>query len=738
MSTGTLAERWGPVAPSRAVRAARPGMRLATFSALALYGMLRWETLLTPAPDGRMLALLGLAIVVAAFGWVPPEHRRWIAVAVTVVAVIAMFPIAGVPLAWVRHVRLEVTANAIGQGLSALPNVLVPYLGINHWVRVVIVLGAAVLLLDAALLMAFTGARTGELRRAATALPLIALAVVPSTIVKPQFPYLQGLVLFALLAAFMWADRAPAREGASTILVLAIAGVGGVLIAPRIDSHRAWFDYRAIATTLAPSHVARFDWSQTYGPLVWPHRGLTVFAVQADRPEYWKTENLDDFNGRAWSDAGPGPLVPSRYVSQNAVAQWTQTIQVTIRAMRTNNVIAAGQAQTPADVPGGATPGTSLGTWVAGSTLAPGSSYRVRIYDPSPSAAQMASAGTSYAPELTPYLTLSLPVTFSNLTIDQQITFPAFTGANAITVAQNQALIRRSPYARADALALRLKRGAATPYAFARRVLAYFHTGYTYSIDPRSGLRYPLETFLFKTRVGYCQQFAGAMAMLLRMGGVPARVAVGFTPGKRDSATHDWVVTDTEAHAWVEAWFPGYGWVTFDPTPPANATTSSTPALPGGSNNRSGVGSAAAGKNRARPSQAAHGRHGGPLSAWVVIAPVALVLAALLGLLWLRRFATGSSDDLLVELERALRRSGRPVADGVTLAALERQLYGSPDASAYIRTLRLRRYGDARAVPTGSQRRALRAALAGGRGAFRRLRAWWALPPRRYDRSSNG
>jgi transglutaminase-like putative cysteine protease len=662
---------------------------------------------------------------------VTSERRRWIAVAATAVALIAMFPIAGVPLAWVRHVRLEVTANAIGQGLSALPNVLVPYLGINHWVRVVIVLGAAVLLFDAALLMAFTGPRTGELRRAATALPLIALAVVPSTIAKPQLPYLQGLVLFALLAAFMWADRAPVREGASTMLVVAIAGVGGVFIAPRIDSHRPWFDYRAIATTLAPSHVARFDWSQTYGPLVWPHRGLTVFAVQAARPEYWKTENLEAFNGRVWSDAKPGSLVPPGYVSPSALVQWTQTIQVTIRAMRTNNVIAAGQAQTPSDVPGGATPGDSLGTWVAGSTLAPGSSYRLRVYAPSPSPAQLASAGTSYGPGLTPYLTLSLPVQYSNLTIDQPITFAAFAGGNAITVGQNQALIDRSPYARADALALKLKRGAATPYAFAERVLAHFHTGYTYSTDPRSGLRYPLESFLFKTRVGYCQQFAGAMAMLLRMGGVPARVAVGFMPGKRDPATHDWVVTDIEAHAWVEAWFPGYGWVTFDPTPPASATTSSSPALPGGSNNRSGIGSAATGKNHATPSQAAHGRHGGSLSAWVVIAPLALVLAALLGVLWLKRSAAGSGDDLLAELERALRRSGRPVADGFTLAALERQLHGSPDASAYVRALRLRRYGGARAVPTGSQRRALRAALAGGRGAVGRLRAWWALPPRR-------
>ena len=78
------------------------------------------------------------------------------------------------------------TANAIGDGLSALPGALVPYIGINQWVRLVIVLGAGVLLLDAALVLAFAPRALGDLRRAAAALPLVALAVVPSTLVRPR------------------------------------------------------------------------------------------------------------------------------------------------------------------------------------------------------------------------------------------------------------------------------------------------------------------------------------------------------------------------------------------------------------------------------------------------------------------------------------------------------------------------------------------------------------------------
>jgi hypothetical protein len=71
------------------------------------------------------------------------------------------------------------------------------------------------------------------------------------------------------------------------------------------------------------------------------------------------------------------------------------------------------------------------------------------------------------------------------------------------------------------------------------------------------------------THAGYCQYFAGAMALMLRYLGIPARVAVGFAGGTYDSKHHVWNVSDREAHAWVEVWFKGYGWLPFDPTPTA-------------------------------------------------------------------------------------------------------------------------------------------------------------------------
>ncbi|MBV9486846.1 MAG: transglutaminase domain-containing protein [Frankiaceae bacterium] len=76
-----------------------------------------------------------------------------------------------------------------------------------------------------------------------------------------------------------------------------------------------------------------------------------------------------------------------------------------------------------------------------------------------------------------------------------------------------------------------------------------------------------LYNFLFNNQRGFCQQFATAMAVLARLHGIPSRVAVGFTAGKKLPGTDTWDVTTKDAHAWPELWFQGYGWLAFEPTP---------------------------------------------------------------------------------------------------------------------------------------------------------------------------
>ena len=225
------------------------------------------------------------------------------------------------------------------------------------------------------------------------------------------------------------------------------------------------------------------------------------------------------------------------------------------------------------------------------------------------------------------------------------------------------------------------------------------------------------------------------MALLLRMGGVPARVATGFTTGTYDNATKRWLVTDIDAHAWVEAWFPHYGWITFDPTPPAAPARGGRAAITagqalGGSGGLSKLG----GRNTTGPGAAATGP--ASLHSSSSFSPALLAILGVLAVLLVLSLAawtrTGArdTDALLVELERALARSGRPIADGVTLAALERRFRTSPQAASYIRALRMARFSGDSELPTLSQRRALRAQLRAGLGIWGALRALWALPPR--------
>src|SRR5581483_11356892 len=121
----------------------------------------------------------------------------------------------------------------------------------------------------------------------------------------------------------------------------------------------------------------------------------------------------------------------------------------------------------------------------------------------------------------------------------------------------------RSPVAR---LAQRVAGSAHTPYAAAAALEQWFRVtgGFTYTNRPPSS---SLADFVLRTRAGYCQHFAGAMALMLRYLGVPARVVVGFSSGTYNPQRGVWRVSDHDAHAWVEAWFRGYGWLPFDPTP---------------------------------------------------------------------------------------------------------------------------------------------------------------------------
>jgi transglutaminase-like putative cysteine protease len=92
---------------------------------------------------------------------------------------------------------------------------------------------------------------------------------------------------------------------------------------------------------------------------------------------------------------------------------------------------------------------------------------------------------------------------------------------------------------------------------------------YTYSLElPNHEVADPLVDFLFTRRKGYCEHFASAMTIMLRTLGIPARLVTGFQGGVYNPLSELWVIRASDAHSWVEAWIPEFGWTTFDPTPP--------------------------------------------------------------------------------------------------------------------------------------------------------------------------
>lgn len=120
-------------------------------------------------------------------------------------------------------------------------------------------------------------------------------------------------------------------------------------------------------------------------------------------------------------------------------------------------------------------------------------------------------------------------------------------------------------------LAAQAAAGERVPYNVATKLQEYLRFNYTYSLEmgPRAPRTDAVQHFLFETKRGYSDYFASAMAVMLRTQGIPSRVVVGFAldPASVDSTTKEYRVTDQASWVWTQAYFPGYGWVDFNPSP---------------------------------------------------------------------------------------------------------------------------------------------------------------------------
>ena len=118
-------------------------------------------------------------------------------------------------------------------------------------------------------------------------------------------------------------------------------------------------------------------------------------------------------------------------------------------------------------------------------------------------------------------------------------------------------------------LAREITADAATPYDKAKAVESWLKTNITYNlaIDPPPFGSDGVDHFLFESKEGYSEYFGSAMTVLMRSVGIPARMTTGYTTGTLIDGSNLYLVSDRHSHGWAEVYFPGYGWIPFEPTP---------------------------------------------------------------------------------------------------------------------------------------------------------------------------
>ncbi|HUG65428.1 MAG TPA: transglutaminaseTgpA domain-containing protein [Gaiellaceae bacterium] len=492
----------------------------------------------------------------------------------------------------------------------------------------------------------------------------------------------------------------------------------------------------------SPTSSVRFAWDSNYDGIEFPTARTVVFTVKGpEAATYWRASTLNLFSDEHWFEhlfwitrveggsrvaLANGPLLTNGASQRRNWAEPSATggrgvglveQDVEVRAFVDDRLVAAG---TPLAIDA-----RRLGTvfQLSGNvlrtrdSLRAGTTYRIWSHVPDPSPAELAAAPDRYPSAASRYLEVdgrqfpAFGLERREQLVDEFFADPAYADFRRY----------RPMYDAAE----RVARDARTPYETVLALESWFRQrgGFRYDESPPRLATSPLVGFVTRTKAGYCQHFAGAMAAMLRMLGVPARVAVGFTSGQK-RAENTWIVTDHEAHAWVEVWFPGRGWIPFDPTP-GRGTFGGAYSFASDSNEavaalRRGELAESTPNTRSLREPDAGDLQGGVSGAVDDRAPSIVAIALLLGALWIgvvgvgkaavrrgrylsrdpRRVATASR----LELEEFLRDQGADVPANAGLVALQRAVHdelgldGRPYAIAAARA----RFGPPSAVEHGA------------------------------------
>ena len=735
--------------PRRATRAHPAGRRtprewwpatwpMLAFCALALLAGVRFATLLANPPLLRIAGVVGSAaaggLALSLTSTLPGRRGLATAARVLIAALSAYLALraSGAPARLLWPWQWGGLAGELRHGIDAL-NGLWPYRGNAGQARAAIMFAAASAIVAAAILAFWPGDRRARTRRAIALCLLLVLYVAAASNESQIGWQVQGTLLLTLLCAWVWAWRGRVHDrGRATAWLLVVVALA-LVAAGVVESGTPLLDYRDWNPFGQAYSPTTFNWNQAYGPLPWASSTEPMVSVTSRAPHLWRAATLARFDGVGFVRSSPQPRGTTGPEGVSLHPRWVTRTTVAVRGLSSRQLLSPGEI-IGASVSGETAPNMGAiaadGTLTVSAATPSGDRYTVTAYAPQPSVAEMRRAPSTFPTSDAPYTELELP---------------AADGLLA-TVSPSEpdgaALINASVYAPVYALARRLAVGASSTYGVAARIQTFFSHGFAYNQHPR-GHAFPLIAFLFSERSGYCQQFSGAMTLMLRMDGIPARVAAGFLSGSRESSSGRYDVTAEDAHEWVEVFFAGIGWVPFNPTP-ASRLAGSYSALA-----LKPEGGTASLRHRSTPSRARAARHtpaavvrssagtgdGPPLALVISLGTLALAIGAALvaNASKVRRRFAGDAQGGVRELSIALALVGRRPGAGTTLTQLEHELRRScgPAAGRYVQLLRERRYAPpaGSAAPGPRERGSLRRALCRRRGPYTRLRVLIALPP---------
>jgi transglutaminase-like putative cysteine protease len=281
------------------------------------------------------------------------------------------------------------------------------------------------------------------------------------------------------------------------------------------------------------------------------NRATVLFTVTSNQPAYWRIKQYSDYSQQGWSNSSPetGRIIdPGAKTDSGTMQDNVRELTYTVETDSKTDVLLLTGEFVSADIPvrlelhslASEMDTPDVISVTTPRILQPHQNYSVTVTISTASPEQLMEAGTDYPDWVVPGY-LQLP---DNL--------PTRVRTLASTITNN----------------------SSNSYDKAIAIQRYLN-GLKYNIEAKSPSRLGDETsvFLFEQKEGVCTDFATAMVVMLRSVGIPARLATGYVTGEHNEDTDAFIIRGRNYHAWPEVYFPGYGWIEFEPTPGSNIDT---------------------------------------------------------------------------------------------------------------------------------------------------------------------